>query len=697
MAWLALTLGLVATLLLYREVRYTPDGLSVSSESGIALGGGILASGLLFGFIWSLSVTRARAAALAEEMTASLRASEQRYEVLFEQNLAGIFRSTLDGRLLECNEAFAHLFGYDSREELLDESAVQYYESAAARELFVAELKEKGTLVNHEERYRRRDGSVFCALEYARIRAGETPVIEGTILDISRLKSAEEALRVSEERHRSIFERSRDGLYFYDLESRRILESNPALQRMLGYAPDELRGMPIYDIIFAERRSIDANVERLRHDLVITVGERQYRRRDGKPIAVEIEASRVEQNGQLLVFVVVHNLAERHALEEQLRQSQKMEAIGRLAGGVAHDFNNLLTAILGYSELLLDSNPSGEVHSSANEIRKAGERAAVLTKQLLAFSRKQVLQPVVLDLNAVLADTEDMLRRTLGEDIRLVGERDAHLWRVQADPVQIQSVLLNLSVNARDAMPEGGELRIATRNVSLASGDLPEVPRVTEGNYVLLEVADTGHGMSAETLSRAFEPFFTTKERGKGTGLGLSTVYGIVKQSGGYIHIESEPEKGTRVLVYLARVHGPADSPSNVSPRSLPRGGTETILLVEDEESVRRLATLLLERSGYRLLVGSSAEEALEKARAFPEKIDLLLTDVVLPGMNGRKLADILTAEREGLKVIFSSGYFDERGILETGSEFIQKPFKPDVLARRVRRVLDRNRTPAKT
>jgi CheY-like chemotaxis protein len=357
---------------------------------------------------------------------------------------------------------------------------------------------------------------------------------------------------------------------------------------------------------------------------------------------------------------------------------------------VAHDFNNLLTAVLGYAELLLDSDPSPEVKHSADEIRKAGERAAALTKQLLAFSRKQVLQPKILDLNEVLAEVDGMLRRTLGEDVTYEAERDPHLWRVLADPGQLQQVLLNLAVNARDAMPEGGVLRIATRNVSLHAANLPEVPKVAEGDYVLLEVSDTGHGMDAETLSHAFEPFFTTKERGKGTGLGLSTVYGIVKQSGGYIHIESEPRKGTRVLVYLTRVHGAVDSPSNVTPRFLQRGGTETILLVEDEESVRRLASLLLERSGYRLLVASSAEEALETARGYAGQIDLLLTDVLLPGLNGRRLADLLSPERPSMKVVFASGYFDERGILEPGSDFIQKPFNPETLARSVRRALDR-------
>jgi two-component system cell cycle sensor histidine kinase/response regulator CckA len=696
LAWAALALGIGLTGSLYfaalRQAD-TPGGGRVLQARPLAvLGAGLLVSGLLFGIMWSLAATKARALALAEKMTESLRDSEQRYELLFEQNLAGIYRSSLDGKILECNEAFARLFGYESRRELLEQSAVQLYESASARDAFVAELRAKGMIVNREERYRRRDGTVFPVLEHARLRSGETPVIEGTILDISMLKKAEEALRVSEERYRSMFERSRDGLFFFDLESRRILESNPAFQKMLGYTGDELRGRLIYEIILADRASVDANLERLRGERLISIGERQYRRRDGKPLAVEIEAARIEEGGRLLVFNIVHDLADRHALEEQLRQSQKMEAIGRLAGGVAHDFNNLLTAILGYADLLLDSNPPADVRDSVGEIRKAGERAASLTKQLLAFSRKQVLQPKVLDLNTVLAETDSILRRVLGEDVTIEAERDPHLWRVKADPGQIQQVLLNLAVNARDAMPEGGVLRVATRNVTLAAGDLKEVPTVAAGAYVLLEVSDTGSGMDAETLSHAFEPFFTTKERGKGTGLGLSTVYGIVKQSGGYIHIESRPGKGTRVLVYLKRVHGAADSPSNVSPRSLPRGGNETILLVEDEESVRRLASLLLERSGYRLLVASSAEEALQTARAFEGEIHLLLTDVVLPGLNGRRLADLLRVERPQTKVVFASGYFDEGDALEPGSDFIQKPFNPDTLARSIRRALDRGR-----
>jgi two-component system, cell cycle sensor histidine kinase and response regulator CckA len=696
LAWIALALGIGLTGFLYfaalRQADTPGEARTLQARPIAILGAGFLVTGLGFGIIWSLTATKARALTLAGKMTASLRDSEQRYELLFEQNLAGIYRSNLDGRILECNEAFARLFGYESRKELLEQSAVQLYETAEARDAFLAELNEKGTLVNREERYRRRDGTVFPVLEHARLRSGTTPVIEGTILDISKLKKAEEALRASEERYRSMFEHSRDGLYFFDLDSRRILESNPAFRKMMGYTGDELRGRLIYEIILGDRASVDANLERLRSERLISIGERQYRRRDGKPLAVEIEGVRIEEGGRVLILAVVHDLADRHALVEQLRQAQKMEAIGRLAGGIAHDFNNLLTAILGYSDLVLDSDPPADVRESVGEIRKAGERAASLTKQLLAFSRKQVLKPKILDLNAVLAETDSMLRRLLGEDVTFVAERDPHLWRVQADPDQIQQVLLNLAVNARDAMPEGGVLRVATRNVSLTAGDLKEVPNVAEGAYVLLEVSDTGQGMDSETLSRAFEPFFTTKERGKGTGLGLSTVYGIVKQSGGYIHIESEPGKGTRVLVYLARAYGAADFPSDAGKQALPRGGNETILLVEDEESVRRLASLLLERSGYRLLVASSAEEALQTARAFAGEIDLLLTDVVLPGLNGRRLADLLRVERPRTKVVFASGYFDDGGVLEPGSDFIQKPFNPDTLARSVRRALDRGR-----
>jgi two-component system cell cycle sensor histidine kinase/response regulator CckA len=642
------------------------------------------------GINWSDAFSRFRALAVGRGKTASIRASEQRYGRLFEQSLVGIYRTTPEGRILECNEAFARLYGYESRQDLLDQSAVALHESAESRQRFLDDLREKGTLIARESRSRRKDGSLFWTLEHASLLPGTPEVIEGTIVDISERKEVEEALRVSRERYRSVIESSRDGLFFYDLATRRVLESNPAFQRMLGYSAEELSALSLYDFAPDDRASVDANVHRLVDQETLTIPNRSFRRKDRKEVIVEIDAILIEESGRRTVFNVVHSLVERRALEEQLRQAQKMEAIGRLAGGVAHDFNNLLTAVLGYAELLLDSDPSPEVKHSADEIRKAGERAAALTKQLLAFSRKQVLQPKILDLNEVLAEVDGMLRRTLGEDVTYEAERDPHLWRVLADPGQLQQVLLNLAVNARDAMPEGGVLRIATRNVSLHAANLPEVPKVAEGDYVLLEVSDSGHGMDAETLSHAFEPFFTTKERGKGTGLGLSTVYGIVKQSGGYIHIESEPRKGTRVLVYLTRVHGAVDSPSNVTPRFLQRGGTETILLVEDEESVRRLASLLLERSGYRLLVASSAEEALETARGYTGQIDLLLTDVLLPGLNGRRLADLLSPERPSMKVVFASGYFDERGILEPGSDFIQKPFNPETLARSVRRALDR-------
>jgi two-component system cell cycle sensor histidine kinase/response regulator CckA len=695
-AWIVLALGIALTGFLYFEALRqadTPAEARLLQARPLAiLGAGLLVSGLLFGIIWSLAFARLRALAATRGMTASLRASEQRYERLFEQSLAGIYRTTPEGRILECNEALARLYGYESRQDLLDHSAVALHENAESRQGFLETLREKGTLLAYESRARRRDGTLFWTLEHVSLLPGPPEVIEGTIVGITTRKEAEESLRSSRERYRSVIESSRDGLLFFDLETRQILESNPALQRMLGYSAEELSALTLYEIAPADRASVDANIRRLVDQKSLTIGDRSFRRKDGKEVVVEIDAVLTEEGGRRIVFNVVHNVSERRHLEEQLRQSQKMEAVGRLAGGVAHDFNNLLTAILGYADLLIASNPTDDVRSSADEIRKAGERAASLTKQLLAFSRKQLLQPRILDLNEVLAETDSLLRRVLGEDVTFVAERDPHLWRVQADPMQIQQVILNLAVNARDAMPDGGVLRVATRNVLLEAASLLEVPNVVEGDYVLLEVSDAGHGMDAETLSHAFEPFFTTKERGKGTGLGLSTVYGIVKQSGGYIHIESEPGKGTRVLVYLARVHGAADSPSNASPRTLPRGGNETILLVEDEESVRRLASLLLERSGYRLLVASSAEEALQIARGFAGAIDLLFTDVVLPGLNGRRLADLLSLERPKMKVVFASGYFNDRGVLEPGSDFIQKPFSPDMLARRIRRVLDRAR-----
>ena len=385
--------------------------------------------------------------------------------------------------------------------------------------------------------------------------------------------------------------------------------------------------------------------------------------------------------------------ARARSLEAQLAQSQRLEAVGRLAGGVAHDFNNILTAIGGYTDLLLaDMAPTDARRQDVEEILRAAQRAAALTQQLLAFSRRQVMQPKVLDLNALVADIEKMLRRLIGEDILFATVLHPRTGNVRADPGQLEQVIVNLAVNARDAMPEGGRLTIETRSVELDESYRTEHPTVSPGPYVMLAVSDTGIGMDEETRTRIFEPFFTTKVRGKGTGLGLATVYGIVQQSGGHIWVYSEPGRGTTMRVYLPRVDAPADKlerPGDAPPQDL--RGTETILLVEDEASVRAVTGQLLARNGYTVVEAADGPSAL--ALDIP-KLDLLLTDVVMPGMSGRELANQLTARRPGLRVLYMSGYTDDavvrHGMLEPGLSYLEKPFRPDALLRKVRETLGR-------
>ena len=388
---------------------------------------------------------------------------------------------------------------------------------------------------------------------------------------------------------------------------------------------------------------------------------------------------------------------ERRRLEQQLFQVQKMDAVGRLAGGIAHDFNNVLTAILGAVELgLLDVPPAGPLREELEIIRDAATRAKDLIRRLLAFSARQVLQPTVLDLNHLVSDVAKMLRRLIGEDIELVLAAEPALGAVRADAGQLEQVLVNLAVNARDAMPQGGRLTIGTTNAALSGGDASPVPEAPPGPYVSLAVTDTGVGMNADTRAHLFEPFFTTKPRGKGTGLGLATVYGIVRQSGGHIAVDTAPGRGSAFHIYLPRV---AEAPERAGPARAavaPAGGRETLLVAEDEQLVRLLARKILEHAGYTVLVTSGGPDALRLAGQHVGPIDLLLTDVVMPEMSGRELVHRLAEQRPEMRVLYMSGYADEavaqHGVLDPGTAFIQKPFTPDGLARKVREVLDASR-----
>jgi nitrogen-specific signal transduction histidine kinase/CheY-like chemotaxis protein len=395
---------------------------------------------------------------------------------------------------------------------------------------------------------------------------------------------------------------------------------------------------------------------------------------------------------------IMVDITERKALETQLQQSRKMEAVGRLAGGIAHDFNNLLTIISGYTELAL-SRPQlpGEAHADIERIENASGRAAALVRQLLAFSRKQVLQPKILDLNKIVLNLDSLLRRLMDERIDMVTRVKDDLGKVKADPAQVEQVIMNLVVNARDAMPEGGQLVVETCNTELDANYAVEHVSVKPGRYVMLAVSDTGVGMDRQTVAHIFEPFFTTKESGRGTGLGLSTVYGIVKQSGGYIWVYSEPGKGSSFKVYLPRVDEVPDAVATAGAAPRAQRGTETILIVEDEEAVRELIQTVLTEKGYDVIPSLDPQHAEQIAARFPGEIHLLLTDMVMPGTSGRELAERISARRQGIRVLFMSGYTDNvitsGGMLEEGLAFLQKPFSPGALVQKVREVL--SETPA--
>jgi len=519
--------------------------------------------------------------------------------------------------------------------------------------------------------------------------------------NITERKRAEEALRRSEADFRSVVEDAPYGIYRASITGR-FLQVNPALQKMLGYElEEELLRRDLATDIFRHTGEYKRLSEILSRTEEIKDMEMEWKKQDDTPITVRCSGRRVnDENGVAAYFeVFAEDVTEKRVLERQLRTAQKMEAIGRLSGGIAHDFNNHLGVIIGYSRVLKRQLGENNVLCEhALEIEKAGQRAASLTKQLLAFSRQQVLTPAVLSLNTLAADMEKMLPRLLGEDIEVSLILDPGLGNVKADQGQIEQVIMNLAVNARDAMPAGGKLKIQTANVVLDQMYTRSHPGSKAGDYVMLAVTDTGTGMEAGTLTHMFEPFFTTKERGKGTGLGLATVYGIVKQSNGYISVESSPGKGSSFQIYLPRDEGQPAAEEQKTDLAENLRGSESILLAEDSESLRKLAQSNLESVGFHVLSASSGEEALEVAVRHGSTFDLLLTDVVMPGMNGRLLAEQLLPRQPGMKVLYMSGYTDSfiagHGVLEPGTNLLHKPFTEEVLIRKVREVLDGGKQP---
>jgi PAS domain S-box-containing protein len=517
----------------------------------------------------------------------------------------------------------------------------------------------------------------------------------GSAMDLTERKAAEEKLRL---RDRAI-EATSQGIIITDpsRDDNPIVYVNPAFEKLSGYTQTEAVGR---NCRFLQGPETDPTAVVELHDAIkqersCAVELLNYRK-DGMQYWVALNVSPIcDAAGVVTHFVGVQtDITERKRLESQFRQAQKMEAVGRLAGGIAHDFNNLLTAILGYSQILLSGMaPDDPCRAGLEEIKKAGERAASLTHQLLAFSRRQVLLPKILDLNAVVADFEKMLLRLIGEDIELTTVPGKELGRIKADPGQVEQILMNLAVNSRDAMPHGGRLTIETANVDLNETDARSNPELYIGSFVMLAVRDTGCGMDAATRARVFEPFFTTKDVGKGTGLGLATVYGIVQQSGGHIALESEPGSGTTFRIFFPRMEEAAAAQSAQAQRTATSAGQETVLVVEDEPGVRTLVCEVLRRHGYTVLAAANGDEALARCAQHKDSIHLLVTDVVMPVMSGRQLADRLVEQNGDLKVLYMSGYVNPEGEHPASwngrRAFLQKPFKPDALARLVRQVLD--------
>lgn len=603
-----------------------------------------------------------------------------------------------DGYFKRLNPAWTRTLGYSIEELLRIPYLDLIHPGDIERTRAEARKLETGAeTVFFENRYRCKDGN-YRILVWNAAPLPEEQLIFAAARDVTELRTLQEARiaalgqQESERRFRELVEHAAYGIYQSTLDGR-LLEANPALVSMLRYdSREELLARNVGAEIYrypAQRTEILARALRSGR---LHAAEVEWLCKDGAAIKVHLSGRVLrDRAGQATgVEVIVENLSERYALEEQLRLALKMEAIGRLAGGIAHDFNNLLGVISGYSELLLQSRDLPEPERrKVEEVARAGQRAANLTRQLLAFSRKQVLQPKVLDLNALVAEMGTMFQRVIGEHIKLTTVATPGLWRVRVDPGQMEQVLMNLVVNARDAMPHGGKLTIETANVELDESYAEMHISVRPGPYVRLSISDTGKGMEKAEVVRIFEPFFTTKEHG--TGLGLATVYGIVKQSGGNIWVYSEPGKGTTFKVYLPRVAEEVRAEPPAAKHAA--GGAETILLVEDAAPLRTVTAAFLEQAGYRVLQAESGMEARDVALRHAGPIHLLLTDVVMPEMSGAALAEILQREREGLRVLFISGYADEalahHGVLDEGMHMLSKPYSREALLRKVRQVLD--------
>ena len=641
-----------------------------------------------------------------KEADKKLKENKERLELALKGTGAGLWDWDLKTDEIIVSNRLAEILGYNLDE--LQPKTIQTWmkllypdDLKASEKILKKHLAGELEYFEHESRVRHKSGQwiwIFTKGKISELNSDGTPVrMTGSNLDITRRRQAEDKIRESEEKYRSLLNNQNDAVLLNKIKPEgfsNFTEVNDIACERYGYTREEFIKLSPPDITINEDAVVHARANH--HEKLLTEGhiifETQHITKSGKYFPVEISSNVIEIKGEKFILAVVRDITDRKQLQGQLQQAQKMEAIGQLAGGVAHDFNNLLTIINGYCELLLFRELPGDIKGLVKEIQAAGMRASRLTSQLLAFSRKQIIQPKVVNLNVLITDQMKMLGRLLGEDIEISTLLDPTLGNTKADPGQLEQVIMNIVINARDAMPFGGKLTIETNNKKFDKEFINTHLGSIQGDYVALSISDNGVGMDKGTVNRIFEPFFTTKGRDKGTGLGLATVYGILKQNNGFIYVYSEPQKGTTFKIYLPLIKEALQETNEGTDERDILKGKETILLAEDDEGVRKVTHSTLASYGYKVLLASNGEEAVRIFNSNKDSIDLLLTDVIMPLMSGRELADKLLKEKPSLKVLYFSGYTDDsivqHGVLDEGMEFLQKPYTHVELAKKVKSIL---------
>jgi PAS domain S-box-containing protein len=642
---------------------------------------------------------------MVEERTEELRVSKETFIGFFSHGNIGMAIASIDKGFLNVNKKFCDILEY-SEEELLGKSWTEItYAEDIDRDLFKLNRMISGEIDNYqlEKRFVRKDKKAIdthLTVSCIRHADGSIEKVLATIQDITDRKQIEGKLKENEQKYRHLIETASDAIYLIS-QNGQFLDVNQAACKMLNRSKEEFLKFEINSI--DPNFSIEAFSEFWRNTPINTprLFETAHLHKDGTLISVEVSGQKFKIAEKIVFFGIARDItdrkkaqSERDELQRKLTQSQKLESIGNLAGGIAHDFNNMLGVILGHTEMaLMQADETHQLHDDLKEVQKAAKRSADITKQLLAFARKQTISPRQLDLNDTVESMLNMLRRLIGEDIDLIWQPASDLWPVKMDPSQIDQILANLCVNARDAISDVGKLTIETGIKTFDEEYCSKHPGFIPGDFVLLAVSDNGCGMGKEVLDNLFEPFFTTKDVGKGTGLGLATIFGIVKQNNGFINVYSEPGQGSTFKIYLPRIFTDEDTDKVVPEKKAAAGGTETILLVEDEPSILRMTRMMLERKGYSVLPAATPGEAIDLAKTHVDRIHLLMTDVVMPEMNGQDLAGQLIPLYPEMKILFMSGYtanvIAHHGVLDDGVAFIQKPFSMADMTEKVREVLD--------